>query len=304
MDQTDLRLCLRLLANSRTPVRELGDKLGLSVAAVHGRIQALRDAGIIKAFTARIGLPKLQSTTVLTWGTSRVASHEELVARLKQDDRVYWLAFAGAGIVYVGAYLRTTAELDGCVSFITKQAELADPVIGLMPMGTGLPDRPVLDRADARILRALHRDARRSVADVAQEIGLSAKTVGRRLGRMTADGSAELSMEWYPDAANDIICMWQLELTPTADRDEATVLLMNKYAGNLLFAWPMSNLPRLLLVATWTGSMKGLKDLQTRFGQEKPFVRVVPNVLYTGYMFDTWRDALLMKWAGASERGR
>jgi DNA-binding Lrp family transcriptional regulator len=304
MDQTDLRLCLLLLANSRTPVRELGDKLGLSVAAVHGRIQALRDAGIIKAFTARIGLFKLQSTTVLTWGTSRVPSHEELVTRMKEDDRVYWLAFAGAGIVYVGAYLRTTAELDGCVSFITKQAELADPVVGLIPMGSGLPDEPILDRADARILRALHRDARKSIADVAQEIGLSAKTVGRRLARMTEDGSAELSMEWYPDAANDIICMWQLELAPTANRDEAAVLLMNKYAGNLLFAWPMSNLPRLLLVATWTGSMKDLKDLQTRFGQEKPFVRVVPNVLYTGYMFDTWRDALLMRWAGPGERGR
>jgi len=304
MDQTDLRLCLLLLANSRTPVRELGDKLGLSVAAVHGRLQALRDDGIIKAFTARIGLIKLQATTVFIWGASRAASQEELQARLHRDDRVYWVAFGGAGVVYIGAYLARMTDLDAYVSFVTKEAELTNPVVGLMPLGTGLPQEPVIDRTDARILRALHRDARKSIADVAEEIGLSAKTVGRRLERMMHDGSAELSMEWYPDAANDIIAMWQLDLKGGASRDEAAVLLMNRYPGNLLFTVPLSNLPGFLLAATWTGSMKDLRDLQTRLGREKPFARVVPNVLYTGCMLDTWRDALLMKWAGAAEKSR
>ena len=65
MDRTDITLCKLLLANSRIPIRELADKLGLSVAAVHGRIQGLRDAGIIKAFTARIGLGTLGVTIAL-----------------------------------------------------------------------------------------------------------------------------------------------------------------------------------------------------------------------------------------------
>lgn len=304
MDPTDLQLCLRLLENSRTPVRELGDRLGLSVAAVHGRIQVLRDQGIIKAFTARIGLFKLQSTTILVWGSSRAVSNEEIRTRLKPDGRVYWVAFGGAGIVYIGAYLRNLTELDGYVSFVTKEAELTDPVVGIIPMGAGLPEEPVLDRTDCRILRALHRDARKSIADVASEIGLSAKTVGRRLERMTRDGSAELSMEWYPDAANDIICMWQLDLRSGEDREKAVALLVNKYAANLLFTMRLSNLPGFLLVATWCGSMKDVRELQARIGQEKPFARVLPNILYTGYMLDTWRDALLMKWAGPAERPR
>jgi len=302
MDQTDLRLCLLLLANSRTPVRELGDKLGLSVAAVHGRLQALRDEGIIKAFTARIGLGKLQATTVMAWGTSRAPSNEDILNRLRRDDRIYWVAFGGAGVVYVGGYLPRMTDLDGYVSFLAKEAELTNPVVGIMPMGSGLPDEPVLDRTNCRILRALQRDARRSIADVAAEIGLSTKTVGRRLERMLSDGSAELSMEWYPDAANDVICMWELDLRPGAVRDEAAVLLMNKYPGNLLFAMSLSNLPTFLLAATWTGSMKDLRDLQGRLGKEKPFARLVPNVLYTGSMMDTWRDALLLKWAGSAER--
>ncbi len=301
MDPTDLALCKMFLENSRVSIREVGDKLDLSVAAVHGRLQALRDEGIIKAFTARINLVALGATLALVWGIAGRPSNDEILDRLKRDEHVYWLAFAGARFLYVGTYLRSAAELDAVVSYVTKEADIREPTVGLIPMGAGLPDEPVLDRLDCRILRALHRDARKSVADVAEEIGISAKTVGRRLNRMVAENRAELSMEWYPDAANDVISMWHLEVDPSASREEATALLTNRYGRNLLFTMLMSNLPRSLILGTWTGSMKELRDLQGRLGREKTLARVVPNVLYTGYMLDTWRDSLLMKWAGPKE---
>ncbi|HTT26427.1 MAG TPA: Lrp/AsnC family transcriptional regulator, partial [Thermoplasmata archaeon] len=122
MDPTDLALCKLLLEDSRRPYRELADRLGLSVAAVHGRIQALREGGIIRAFTARIGHPALGSTNLLVWGPSAPAAREGLVDRLGADEHVYWVALAGAGVLYVGAYLRSIAELDGCVSFIVQEA--------------------------------------------------------------------------------------------------------------------------------------------------------------------------------------
>lgn len=301
MDRTDIALCKLLLANSRVPIRELADKLDLSVAAVHARIQGLRDEGIVKAFTARISLVTLGATIALVWGTSSAASNDDVLARLRKDEHVYWVSFGGAGVVYVGTYARSATELDGIVSQVTKQAEIPAPSVGILPLGAGLPEEPVLERLDCRILRALHRDSRKSVAEVAEEIGISAKTVGRRLGRLTRDGSVDLSMEWYPDVGNDVITMWQLDLRPTADREEAAALLVNKYEPNLLFTMLFSNLPRSVTIATWTGSMKELRDLQAHIGKEAPFARVVPNVLYTGYLCDTWRDELLMKWAGPKE---
>ncbi len=298
MDRTDITLCKLLLANSRVPIRELADKLDLSIAAVHGRIQGLRDAGIITAFTARISVMALGATIVLVWGPSNAASNEEVLARLQKNNHVYWVSFGGAGVVYVGTYLKSPTELDGVVSYVAEEAEIPAPTVGILPLGAGLPQEPVLERLDCRILRALHRDARKSVAEVAEEIGISAKTVGRRLGRMMREGSADLSMEWYPDVGNDVCAMWQLDLRPSAVREQALALLMNKYETNLLFTMLFSNLPRSVTIATWTGSMKELRDLQTQIGKEAPFARVVPNVLYTGYLYDTWRDELLMQWAG------
>ncbi len=302
MDPTDLAICKMFLENSRVSIREIGDKLGLSVAAVHGRIQALRDQGIIKAFTARINLMALGVTIALVWGTSGRPSNDDMLARLRRDEHVYWVTFAGAGFVYVGTYLRSAAELDAVVSYVTREADIREPTVGLIALGPGLPEEPVLDRLDARILRALHRDARKSVADVAEEIGISAKTVGRRLARMVTENRAELSMDWYPDAANDVISMWHIEVGPSATREEVIALLANKYGQNLLFTMVLNNLPRSLLIATWTGSMKELRDLRTGFAQEKALARAIPNVLYTGYLLDTWRDSLLMKWAGPEEK--
>lgn len=301
MDPTDLALCKLFLENSRIPIREIGDKLGLSVAAVHGRLQALRDMGVIKAFTARLDLVALGATLAFIWGTCRKASNDEILARLHREDHIYWVAFAGAGFMYVGAYLRSVAELDAVVSHVTKEADIAEPMVGLIPMGAGLPEKPIIDRTDSRILRSLHKDARKSVADVAEELGISSKTAGRRLGRMIRDRQVELSMEWYPDAANDVIAMWHVDVSPSVSRDEAISLLTNSYGKKLLFTMAFSNTPRFFIAATWTGSMKELHDLHTQFGQEKRFARAVPNVIYTGKMFDTWRDELIMKWAGPKE---
>jgi hypothetical protein len=41
--------------------------------------------------------------------------------------------------------------------------------------------------------------------------------------------------------------------------------------------------------------MKELKEIQKRLQDEGAFESVTPNVLYTGYMFDTWRDRPTLK---------
>jgi hypothetical protein len=92
-----------------------------------------------------------------------------------------------------------------------------------------------------------------------------------------------------------------MDVDPSVTRDAGVAWLANACRENVLFTMPMSNLPRFFLAATWTGSMKDLRDLQKKLAQEKRFARAVPNVLYTGYVFDTWRDALLMEWAGPKE---
>jgi hypothetical protein len=39
--------------------------------------------------------------------------------------------------------------------------------------------------------------------------------------------------------------------------------------------------------------MKELKEIQQRLEKEETVASIVSNILYTGYIFDTWRDELV-----------
>lgn len=302
MDRTDLNLSRLLLVNSRRPYRELAEELNLSVPAVHTRIQAMQEAGVIEAFTARISLAYLAAPTAIVFGVSDASDPAEVSKRLGKEEHTYWTSIAGGNFLYVGGYLRDLSELEGYAAFVAKEAGMPSATVGLMPappLPSGAEDRYALDHLDYRILNALHKDARRALTEVAEEVGASAKTTARHLERMTREGAVDFSVNWYPDASDDILSVFHLRLKRGEDKPSAMALLYNRYGPDLLFVFPYSNLPNLLFAAFWTNSMKGLKDLRERVGKEAPFESVMTNVLYTGRIFDTWRDALLREKAAS-----
>lgn len=127
---------------------------------------------------------------------------------------------------------------------------------------------------------------------MADELGISAKTARRRLNRLVKNGLIELSVEWYPDASNGIITLVQLYLKPDTDPASAFKLL-RKYAPHMLFYWQFVGIPNVATYAVWTNTMKELQSLRERLEKEEGVLSVVPNVLYVGYIFSTWRDQLV-----------
>ena len=146
---------------------------------------------------------------------------------------------------------------------------------------------------DYRIIRSLKDNSRKAVSEVADEVGVSAKTVRRRLQRMVKNFLIELSLEWYPDKSNDIITLVDVHLKPEADFRVVPFNILRKYSPNTLFYWCFANIPNTLTYTVWTNSMNELLNLQENIEKEPEVVSVVPNILYKGYLFETWRDRLL-----------
>ena len=303
MDETDVVLSMLLLGNSRIPYRSLADKLGLSVNAVHKRIQRLMELGIIRTFTAKVSLSALKAFGVLVFGRSGVQSVDEACKKLGNHDLTYWVGVGGGNHLYVAAYLQNISELEPYVDYVKKEAGMSEPTVGINPPEIdsaflSTPSDTALYPLDYQIIYALHRNSRRPVSEVAEELSVSAKTVRRRLSRMIRQRSIELSIQWYPDASNDIMTLFQLNLRTSADKGNFGSLLYKKYTPNLLFYWSFSNLPNHLVCVVWTNTMRKLQDIRKSLESEEALESVVPNVLYTGYIFDTWRDRLL------SEKGK
>ena len=132
MDPTDLLLIKMLLRDSRTPYRELAEGLGLSVNAVHKRIQALVASEVISRFTAKVSLAALDAVTVVIYGLGR-GRMDEISEAIGQDERVYWVSQASGGMVYVGAHLRDISELEEVVTLVRSRAHVDGPGVGILP---------------------------------------------------------------------------------------------------------------------------------------------------------------------------
>jgi len=300
MDKTDVALIQLLLVNSRLSYGKLAEKLGLSVNAVHKRIQSLIETGVIRKFTAKLGALAVNFVPVFISGTSQLSSLQGLPDKLKTQGSIYWLAVGGGKYLYVGAYLRSINELEPLVRYIRKEAGIADPTVGIMafppvplPANIESIDTSLCD-LDYRIIRSLRDNARKAISDVADEVGVSAKTVRRRLARMIKNWLIELSVEWYPDASNDIVTLFDIRLKPNTDIDIAYKIL-KKYSPNVLFYWSFANIANTLTFAVWTNSMKELQSIRENLEKEEGVLSIVPNILYVGYIFSTWRDQLVDK---------
>ena len=303
MDRTDVPLCLSLMTNSRTPYHALAARLGRSINAVHKRIGAMAKMGIIRAFTAHPSLATLGATSVWVFGRSEAAHPGDVHQRLKSDDRTYWVANSGGGYIYVGGYLRDISELDEYVGFVKKEGEMGDPTVGIL-LSTGRRPLESLRPLDYQILASLKKDSRKPATDIASEVNASAKTVHRRLEWMLEKGLVEFTIDWYPDASNDIVGLCHVEVAKGFDRMKVLGVLRGLFAQNILVWVLFSNLPNQFVLFVWTNSMKQMEALRESIAGAEGVGSVMLNVLQIGYMFDTWRDGLVLERSGQLAKAR
>ncbi|WP_296944993.1 Lrp/AsnC family transcriptional regulator [uncultured Massilia sp.] len=58
-DAADLRILDILIRDSRTPLQEIGEAVGLSTTSCWNRIKRMTEAGVLQGYTVRVDLPSL-----------------------------------------------------------------------------------------------------------------------------------------------------------------------------------------------------------------------------------------------------
>jgi DNA-binding Lrp family transcriptional regulator len=297
MDKTDVVLIQLLLVNSRLSYAELAEKLGLSVNAVHKRIQLLIEAGVIRKFTAKLGLLACPFVNVFISGVSQLSSIQDLPSKLATHGSIYWLAVGGGKILYIGGYLRNINDLAQLVQYVKEEAGIPDPTTGIVaapptsiPTGSKPPETSLCD-LDYKIIRSLQDNSRKPLSEIAEDLGVATKTARRRLNRMIKNWLIELSVEWYPDKSNDIITLLDIRFKAEANSNLPFQIIKNHYP-HVLFFWSYANLSNTATFALWTNTMKEVQTIRETLEKEPGIASVTPNILYVGYIFKTWRDKI------------
>ena len=295
MDETDLILSKMLLFNSRTPYRALAEALGLSVNAVHKRIQSMVEEGVIRGFTTKVSLIPLGAYHVFLHGRSEAKSTYSIMDDLGSHDSVYWVTLSGGNYVYVGAHLREIQELPSVSEFVGRVGRMPDLnawIVHEYFSGKGGPIEELIRPIDWEILASLRYDSRKPVSKIAEEIGVSSRTVRRRLAHLVEEGIVDFSIAWYPDSSNDINAVIHLDVDASSAQgvvDRYTA----EYQPNALFAWRFISHPSKVVAFLWAPSMSRMRELTVRIGGDEAFSSTTPTVLYAGGLYETWRDRLV-----------
>ena len=315
LDETDRKLITILASDPRMHMRALAGKLGLSTQATHRRVQDLIKCQVIRGTTAAISIRYLGAVPVLIFGSSHSASLDETVKKLGKNELTSSVLVAGGNYIYVVGVLRNISELDNFTNFVKHTAEMPVPTVGIYSLDVGLaPDfldggakarseYEKLTPLDLRIISSLRPDARKAIADIANEVGVSAKTVTRRLDQMIANGSIDLVVPMDPTKCGDIVSLVHVQLKEGASRRAVGKRLSSKLSPRLWYMRTFSNLPGFLHCVVCTDRMDELREVIQRIGDDDEVKSVVPNTWYSDHIFETWRDKLVPELPGPPKKG-
>jgi DNA-binding Lrp family transcriptional regulator len=301
MDETDLRLCQLLLVNSRTPFRELADALNISVQAVHRRVQNLFEVGAIERYYVMPSHKVWDRVTCSVYGHSNTESIDEIKNELSMNDNVHMIFTCSGDLLYVTGLLKSISEMDEYVDYVRKVAKISEPKVGIIPpmipytnraKKFGEAEKPVKS-LELQIIGSLHDNARKSYAEIAQDLNVSSRTVNRYLDKMIKEEMIYLTIVWLPTTTGDIFSVFHMNLKDNINKNDARNRLLKRYSPKIVFFMPFSNIPDMCVAITWSRTMKELEDLQISVENEEFVAKTQVNMVYSGERYDTWLERRL-----------
>lgn len=291
MDKTDLFIIRNLLENCRLTYRELADVSEMSVSALHKRIKKLEENGIITAYTARPSIIALKCLKILIYGTSHAKSLDVISQELGQHENTRFVGIAGGKILIITAYLRDISELQDYSSFISRTAQISIPTIGIIDIPYITTPEP-LSKIDYKILKCLNRDARKSILDITDDTGLSAKTIRKRLDRMMENNLTEFTIEWSPMYENCFLMGFNITINEGTDLNSTIGMICEKFSENIALYFSYSNIPFFFTLIICPRSAQGAHKLQKELEKEG-FKNITPFILLSVKWYECWIDQLL-----------
>jgi DNA-binding Lrp family transcriptional regulator len=291
MDEIDLIILKKLIENSRVTYRELGDLVDMSVSAVHKRINKLESEEIIEAYIARPSVIALKYLSVLIFGTSNAKSVDAVSKELGQHESINFIGIAGAKSLTISAFLRNISELQELSIYASNTAQISEPIVGIVNEPYITTPEP-LTSIDYKILKTLNRNSRKPVTDIADDVGLSTKTVRKRLDRMIENNLVDFGIEWTLKAENNLTTAFHIYLNEGTNLNTTIQHIYEKYSQNITLIMSYSNIPNFLTMFIWTKTAQDSQKVQEEL-QTEGFKDIIPHIFLSSKYYNCWIDQLL-----------
>lgn len=213
----------------------IATQLGLSTELVKDRLAKMEAQGVLQGYEAFPNLRHLGLSQTTVHYNLDGRAKAKAVDKLRNAEGISGVfEFVGPGVC-VDIYYRTASELDRRLRLISSLADVPAP--------HRLFDYPYpevkgdLSPLDWRVVHALRKDARRSPTEIGEELGISSKTVNRRIDRLVAQSSIDVLPRVDMGEVSDLIPL-NLACYFTPGPSAKTVDAITKELGeHAFYAW-------------------------------------------------------------------
>lgn len=280
MDETDVALCRLLVYNSRTPYSELAKALDTSVQNVHRRVQALMTSGTLTNFNAAFSILAVRGIWLMVHGRSGAPSVNKVLEELKKVTGMDMAMVATGKYLYLTGVVQDPNRIGEFVSSVTRTAQLSCPEIGVVQFPLPLPgNEPVIYPMDVKLVRALNKDSRRSVTELAEELGVAPRTVRRHIDRLNCEMLVHFSLELYLNRTSDLFAALHLTVKGGQDKEKAALAMIKQLALRELITYNFGDRPEQFIVVFWSPSIGDLNETIADLEKSGTFEEVCPNLI-------------------------
>lgn len=302
MDDVDLSICKLLFNNSRCPEREVADKLGLSVSAVHRRINQLVEERVIREFSANISGRYLKAIGAQVDGVCDCKSIEDSLDELKKSDSITGVLVSAANLTSLVLLLRDISYLGPTVEHIRATLQMQQPKVtistavylGDEPFDRAYTGSGELSKIDYRIVNSLHHNSRKQIVDIAEETGLTPKTIRNHLEQMEKDGSIEYALRWNPAYSAGASFIFRADLKPGTDKNKFISTLNKRFGARIILTFIHSNILDYVCGYGWAPTIAKQTDMIDELKEEDVVVNVTSSIVQKEWSFESWRDKVLI----------
>jgi DNA-binding Lrp family transcriptional regulator len=304
LDKVDLGILKELLANNGTPpgtrvlrksFRSMAKDLGVDQGTIRSRIKNFQEQRVLRGWYLGTSPGITGQSVIYAWlRVEPESSKEDVIEKLLSVEDVervcnylgpkVSLVLLHKNVPNADAALERLESLAGLGRSVHQQAAIRVPPQKIKP-------------TDAALIGVLRRDPWMPDSVVAKEVGISAKTVKRRVTRLTEDGAISMLPIIDLKALQGII---PTELVVDYDspesRPKVNGLIVSRVKENLIFsnytgpygyfALAVPNISQVELVTRWVRRLEGVRDVHSD---------ALQDVILNRKHYERWRELVKLQ---------
>ncbi len=172
---------------TRIPLRAIAKKVGVDKDTVRGRIKRLRERGFLQGWAAYPN-PSLLGVklTTLQFDAPSLTSKDDLIRKLRLLQGVIVI------VVHYGSSIATILwyETEQSLKRITELISRISNTENLIRYDIPIPECKItLSKTDWKIINSLRQSTSKPCKQISRELGISSRTVKRKLSRLVEGGA-------------------------------------------------------------------------------------------------------------------